>query len=748
MNTIANTSGYATPASYVRDLLRLLGLRMRLAVETRHGAAGGEYDMSGLFLARQEVDAVLGELCGIDDPAEPEPASDLLRSIREAERALQSRLDPGAGPADRPPLPLELASAIFGLSDIDRDILIVCLAHALDGRYEKIFAYLNNDLTRPFPTPRMIATLRGYDFERRLEMRTRLAVTAPLRRYRLLTLPEIESYSLMSGRLVLEERMAEYLTGAVGVDPEAAEYLSFARPESLDSLAVNARRREEIAGVARLLRGRPAAVVSLFGPRGSGRLRSAAAICASADLPLIHCSLRRLLAVHDPGDFREAVRRAFREALLFQAGLIFTDLELIATPGEAPRDGLFAFLQKELGDIEGPFFVQAETRPELELPAHVPVFELEFGVPDYPLRNSIWTRALAQSGFEEKFKDSGGQLTAADLAARYTLTAGQIERAVRDAATHLLVGGEGLSANEALLHACQNGNSRRLAELALRIEPKFNWNDIILPREQLRQMREICAHMAFREQVYDDWGYDRKLASGRGLNILFTGPPGTGKTMAASIIARELGLILYRIDLSAVVSKYVGETEKNLSRIFREAAQSQAVLFFDEADALFGKRSEVIDAHDRYANIETGYLLQKMEEYEGVTILATNLSENMDGAFTRRLHFIVDFPMPDRTDRERIWRLSFPEKAPLAGDADFAFLAERLKLSGANIKSIALHAAFYAASDQSAIDMRHIARAARREYEKEGRPLPRTDMAAFLKMAAQPEETSWEVAAS
>ena len=208
---------------------------------------------------------------------------------------------------------------------------------------------------------------------------------------------------------------------------------------------------------------------------------------------------------------------------------------------------------------------------------------------------------------------------------------------------------------------------------------------------------------------------------GKGVNVLFAGPSGTGKTMAAEIIAADLGLELYKIDLSSMVSKYIGETEKNLDRVFTAAREANAILFFDEADAIFGKRSEVKDAHDRYANIEVGYLLQQMERYDGVVILATNLRKNMDDAFIRRLHVAVEFPFPEEADRLLIWRKVFPAQAPLAGDVDLAFVAKQFKLTGGNIRNIALLAAYLAADEGDTITMRHVMRALKREYQKLGK---------------------------
>jgi SpoVK/Ycf46/Vps4 family AAA+-type ATPase len=231
----------------------------------------------------------------------------------------------------------------------------------------------------------------------------------------------------------------------------------------------------------------------------------------------------------------------------------------------------------------------------------------------------------------------------------------------------------------------------------------------------------------YRDRVYGDWGFGRKLALGKGLAVLFAGPSGTGKTMAAGIIAAELGIDLYKIDLSTVVSKYIGETEKNLSRIFVEAETSNAILFFDESDALFGKRSEVRDSHDRYANVEIGYLLQRVEEYEGVAILATNLRKNMDEAFVRRLHFAVEFPFPDREDRHRIWQGIWPQDTPLDAALDLELLATRYEMAGGNIKNIAVAAAFLAADDGQVVRMNHVIQATLREYQKTGKLLVEDD---------------------
>jgi SpoVK/Ycf46/Vps4 family AAA+-type ATPase len=264
--------------------------------------------------------------------------------------------------------------------------------------------------------------------------------------------------------------------------------------------------------------------------------------------------------------------------------------------------------------------------------------------------------------------------------------------------------------------------------MARKIVPRYGWNDIILPDDQRTMLREIVATVRGRPQVLEEWGVGRKLASSAGVTVLFAGPPGTGKTMGAEIIAAELGLDLYKIDLSTIISKYIGETEKNLEKIFGEAQSSNAILFFDEADAIFGKRSEVKDAHDRYANVEVSYLLQRMEAYDGVTILATNLRANLDEAFTRRLQFAVDFPFPERADRLRIWETLFPPDVPRDKELDFDLLARRFKLAGGNIRNIIVSAAYLAASDGERVTMEYLLHGTRRELQKMGRLVNDADM--------------------
>jgi SpoVK/Ycf46/Vps4 family AAA+-type ATPase len=314
------------------------------------------------------------------------------------------------------------------------------------------------------------------------------------------------------------------------------------------------------------------------------------------------------------------------------------------------------------------------------------------------------------------------------LATHFDLSAA----AIRSAAAEILAWNEDEETEEtneddptelaaAAWDACLRHARPRLEALAQRIRPAATWEDLVLPELQRQILAQVAVHVRQRATVYEDWGFAARSSRGLGISALFSGPSGTGKTMAAEVLANELGLDLFRIDLSSVVSKYIGETEKNLRKVFDAAEEGGAILLFDEADALFGKRSEVKDSHDRHANIEVGYLLQRMEAYRGLAILTTNLKDSLDPAFLRRLRFVVQFPFPDAAQREEIWRRVFPRETPV--ESLEPKLLARLGVAGGNIRNIALNAAFVAADEGGPVRMAHLLRAARGEYTKIEKPL-------------------------
>lgn len=354
------------------------------------------------------------------------------------------------------------------------------------------------------------------------------------------------------------------------------------------------------------------------------------------------------------------------------------------------------------------------------------VIEKEFSLNSYKSRILIWENCLKKKFLNYKKEEIQS------LASQFKLTEEQIILITQLTFNKCYKNSEknSIDIND-FYPFCRKITHVNMESLSQKITSKHTLEDIILEKDQKNQLKEIILQFKNREKIYYEWGFDEKISLGKGMNILFFGPSGTGKTMSAEIIAHELELDLYKIDLSNIISKYIGETEKNLSKIFNEAKSSNAILFFDEADAIFGKRSQVKDAQDRYANIETGYLLQKMEEYEGIIILATNLRKNMDNAFIRRIHFAVEFDLPKKEQRLEIWKNIFPQKAPLSKDIDFNFLAENIKIAGGNIKNIALNAAFLASENKNQITMKDIILAIRREYQKIGRMCIKSDFGKY-----------------
>jgi AAA+ superfamily predicted ATPase len=406
------------------------------------------------------------------------------------------------------------------------------------------------------------------------------------------------------------------------------------------------------------------------------------------------------------------LRLSLREGVLMRAAVYLDDVDVLGTDDTGGARKVVARMVSDYGWLV--FLGGEHPWPQPDLFREALVRPVALAVPDATLRRTIWANLLEQHGADPA--------PAGRLAQRFRLTPGRIAGAVAAAALEAAARDAGGGPDEAELErACRRLSSHRLGDVASKIEPRATWDDLVLPDDGVRQLREACDQVRHHHDVFASWGFGRKVSRSLGLSVLFSGPPGTGKTLAAEVLAGELALDLYKIDLSAVVSKYIGETEKNLSAIFREAEASNSILFFDEADALFGKRTEVADAHDRYANIETSFLLQRMEAYDGIVVLATNLRENMDDAFTRRIRFVVDFPFPDQASRRRIWETHFPIEAPVGADVDLDYLARELKVAGGSIRNIVVNAAFLAAANGRVIDMGHLRHATRREFAKIGK---------------------------
>jgi len=716
--------------------LQRVDLRLQRAVQLWQLAGQNPGDaFRGLYVSDDEANALLARPLSTNWgqtttlPAEPTQA--LERNAARIQTESTAILDEAAKQGHRLPL-VHLVQA-FRLSRFEIDVLLLCIAPSVDLRYERIYGYLQDDVTKKRPTVNLTLDLLTEPGIGRLNLLALFNPDAPLVRHHLIELvPPADSASasgeeapLLAHTLQIDEGLLAWLLGSYRPHAVLMGYLSYTRaPDTIPDAFVN----PEITQA--LVQGSEPAIYLFHGPDEDLKRAAAAVLAQSTGQPLLIVDLTGLTEKRkiDP---QRAVQIALRDARLLNAIPMLRGWDVCLVNDTTPPALLY-----ELNAFPGPLVLAGQ---RLWHPKGSPrsrrLLEIAFPVPAYPQRRLLW-RHFAGIGEAESALD-----TALDaLAGQFALASGQIRDAVATARDYAVAddaaADEAPLSAESLFAAARAHSNPRLAQLASKITPRYSWEDIILPEDQLALLHEIIDTVRGRPQVLDVWGLAAKLTSSRGITVLFSGPPGTGKTMSAQIIAGALGLDMYRIDLSTIVSKYIGETEKNIERIFREAEQSNAILFFDEADALFGKRSQVRDSHDRYANIEVSYLLQRMEAYDGITILATNLRGNLDDAFTRRLQFAVSFPFPESEDRLLIWQTLFPPDVPRSPGIDLAYLAERFRLAGGNIRNIIVSAAYLAAADNESISMSHLLHGTRRELQKMGRLVREEDMV----IATRPEE--------
>ncbi len=616
------------------------------------------------------------------------------------------------------PSALDTVSEAFGLSAFEQDLLLLCASIELDSSFAQLFATAHGDPARCYPT--FSLALAALDEPHWSAM----TPAAPLRRWRLIEVGAGET--LTSSPLRIEERVLHHLTGISCLD-----WRLQGLTEPLTSPPDLPFAHKELAcQVVRLWSCSDHADASpLINLCGEHRIGKEAVIAFAAAHLGIQSYLLRSTDVPQPAAEREGLSRLWeREAALAGCALVVDAAESDAATA------IRSFLQNVRGMIailsREPFSLSRRR-----------VIRLDFNAPSSGEQKDIWRHALG-----ENVERLDGRLDL--LISQFTLNAEAINAASSAAlsAIELAASAEANSATiaavtnddvsqsssifESLWNACRAQARVRLDDLAQRIEPVACWDDLVLPELQRQILRDIAVHVRHRARVYDNWGFASKGARGLGLSALFAGASGTGKTMAAEVLAAELRLDLYRIDLSQVVSKYIGETEKNLRRVFEAAESGGAILLFDEADALFGKRTEVKDSHDRYANIEISYLLQRMDTYRGLAVLTTNMKSVLDAAFLRRIRFVVQFPFPDAPQRAEIWRRIFPAQTPVE-KLDLNKLA-RLNVAGGNIRNIALQAAFLAADSGEPVRMFHLLRAARNEYAKLEKPLTEAEVSNWV----------------
>lgn len=680
--------GYTTQWELMDDLFAWLDLH--LYVFYRHhqwlGPKNDLRNMLGLVVSREEFEHNLSKASqqGLMSMMDEEDALQL----QAAQDTIALRLD---NTEEEFPL-LQL----FDRCELDRfELDCVTLAYAveLDKKYEKLLAYLQDDVTKKNLTAALAVQLFLPDDSTVEEYLARFS-----RRDRFTDL--FDRKALDEGMLVLRPVVLEYLSSGTLKPSHGLRLYDGMEDEPQSPMVIG----QALARQLDLIFTEPGeCAVCISGLPGSGKR-------FQVEHLMDRFGWRCVFFDMNTDRSEEKIREAVLAARLTGACLCCYHMDDTDSEGKRipPQEKLLdLIMEMELGDDKLFLLSELPIRAQLRRLA----VELEIGETTEEERISLFRAFLGDAALEEG-------LTVEELASKFRFTPRQIHLACQQAVGLTRLDGGNVIDSKQMHRCCYRQVTHKLSDLATPVRPAFSWDDVVMPESQKQLLQHACSHIKYKHRVYREWGFDKKISYGKGLSILFAGAPGTGKTMCAQVIANELNMEMYKINISQIVSKYIGETEKNLQAVFSEAKRSNCVLFFDECDAIFGKRSEVKDAHDRNANVEVAYLLQQMEEHDGVCIMATNLIGNIDAAFMRRITYVVHFPFPDAAMRREIYLRTMPGNAPQSGDIDWDFLAEKFVLSGGHIKNIVLSAAFLAALENKPIGMRHMLRSAVGELKK------------------------------
>ncbi|RKP46821.1 ATP-binding protein [Trinickia fusca] len=639
-------------------------------------------------------------------------------------------------------LPWVHLTLLFQLDALEEALLLCALLPELDPRYEAIArmpadsgshaGMATGDTFIPLASA---ALLLGDAPATRADVRQRLMSDAALRHWDLIELAPGSRVVSADGGYRLQPAIAAYLLA------RAAPQLHLEQPLEevdaaleLDEHLVQDTVKQQLSHFIVRVAGNEAEPTSyllhLQGPDPGLQESLAAALFGTIGMRCVRLPAKAIRQAWADGQRNRAtliagLTRLCRDALLCNRVLVLIDCPWLSAQDSA--DDLLDDVCHTLLDSQRYFVVVNGPARRLADLAHryrghraIPVL-IKSAAPDTALRRRIWERHLPAFGF------SPVEATLTSLVNQYLFTEEQILMAVKEAASRGLVNPDEQSADERLFDACREQSLKEQLSVAQEVKTPYRFSDIVLPATTRQALLEVLQYAQNRHQVVETWGFDSRHQTSRNLCVLFHGPSGTGKTMAASIIANELNLSLYRVDLASIVSKYIGDTEKQLAQLFDQAEAMNVVLFFDEAESLFSKRTDTKDAHDRYANLQTGFLLQRIETYPGIVVLSTNLLQNMDKAFLRRFKFMIEYPFPNRKQRLQLWRNAFPAATPLAGDLDFELLAEKAPLAGGNINNVAIGAAFLAAAEAQPVSWRHVLQAVEREYLKLGKVFSAAD---------------------
>jgi len=651
-------------------------------------------------------------------PAELTPV--LPADIREAVSERASDIDRRCAETTDTTLRLKGLAERFGLSRTHLDVFLLALLPDIDVEYQQLYASVQDETGTTLPTVDLVASLFGATTEAESVATALVGSSSPLRRHGLITLTESTGASTSHRRrqLMVDQRLVSYLEGHHSLDPALDGIASLVETgTTVEDLRLDGDTRARVEQLAAGSETAPS-IHYFWGPDGAEKTRAVEAI---ADQRVLRADLDRLLRADQLDRFR-------REALLQDRPVHLTNVSEatadagVAEADERERQGMTVDeVVDALAVVEADLFLTGSERwtPAANV-RDVAYALVEFPKPGFELRKRCW---------EDHASVLRDGVSPTVLANTFELTQAGIDGAVEMARAISAGDDEEPLSRDTVIEGCKAQSATGLGELAVQIEPDSTWDEIVLPPDTERQLSEVAAHVKHRGTIYEEWGLEDRFSRGTGVVAMFAGPSGTGKTLAAEIIAGDVGMDLYQIDLSSVVSKHIGGPEENLERIFDAARDSNAILLFDEADAVFGQRAGVNDATDRYTNIDVNYLFQRIESYDGVVLLTTNNASHIDDAFMRRIHQTVSFQQPDEDAREEIWKIIFPEATPTA-NLDYEFLAG-LELSGANIRNVARTAAVLAADDGAVVQMEHVVEASRRELEKLGGLVDSTDFGEY-----------------
>ena len=690
----------------MEDICAYIDMYVETALLIREERQKGQpYRLSGIVITPDEVKAAIdgGKLPYRNDVLKEEVAE----SIRKGYRHILSRKEKSGT------LRLFEIKERFLLNAFEFFALMLGLCAEMDRKYERLFGYLQDNVNQTWPTLGLAKAL--YSLTDIIPENCVFLSCQEGRRAEMILFgatPSDKKTPLLAKQIKIPEKIVSYVNDINEIGKNIRFCCSRTEKNSpLGTVYVN---QEALLGLTKTVQAvwkeKEPVIIHLFGPKGTGKFFAVRYMGQKAGRNVFSFDVE--IALHSGKNMEELLKNALIEAITENSLFCLRNIPVLQEDGERMLQTMIR-LCRDYIDV---LFLTSAEKEVYDYALDYKVLQVSYEMPEFDQRLLLWKEFLKERNISPGFDVAG-------FANKFILSPKQIQNVIASASLSAVYAGRDEMLEEDVLGAIRNQSLNRLREKATLVKAVYTWDDLIAEPEQKKMMMYAVNHIKYKNKVNQEWGFGRKLAYGRGLSVLFYGPPGTGKTMAAQVIANELKLELYKVDLSQMVSKYIGETEKNLTVLFNEAKYSNAILFFDEADALFSKRTEVTDSKDKYSNVETSFLLQKMEEFEGITILASNYLVNFDDAFKRRIRFIINFQLPGPDMRYKLWTSMIPKTAPTDGNIDYEFLAQNFEFSGSNIKNITISAAYMAAAEDTAISMKHIVAAIKVENAKVGKVL-------------------------